>query len=410
MTTNTTTCPFCNAVVPLPETPPASGRLVCPRCNDFIQLKDAGAMSAGLAASKLDDEVQRHRDARANRASRSVKLTVVIALSLGVLGLLTGFLINQYRDQPKPPPAAPVLLAGAVPPLEMPALNYLPDGTDSVIAVQLRPFLESLPATEGGSAHNALSRLGISEDLLAGIERVVGMPLENIDQLAFGLKLSGGSLSSQPVLVVMTRQTFSAEEMAKQAKATTERRKDRTYFRTSSSIAFVDRFYWWAPNDHTLVAALKPEVLDAIPTEGRDGRDHLATPVVRNITQLLPEDSYCWAVLDSDSWEALGGLALFAGKPGPAIEQMIEQLINLQTLTLGVRVEGQEPFLTAWIDLKSESSASDLRSWLTRKYKGDGQTITVGGAGNRVMVRTPTSAGGVAAAFQKALPVTRKKK
>jgi hypothetical protein len=376
------TCPFCNAVVEAPSVPPASGRLPCPRCGDYFAI---GAATTP-ADDRLEQEVQRHRQARGPqaRSSRSIAIVLLIGLGLGALGVIVGLSRSHAPSRPTPESEAAPEPARAVAPLEMPGLAYLPDGTDSVIAIQLQALLASLPSSDAQDVNGALARLGVPTGVLETIERIVGLKMDEIDELVLGLKLKEGEIASQPVLVVQTRVSYSIEDLAHRRKATLEHKGERTYYRTPETQSF-DRVFWWAPNDHILVVALRTEHLDAVPDGGRVGLAHLSSRLVEHATSLLPADTTCWAVLDSEKWETMAGVVqLFAGKRGAWMDRFAGPVAALETIVLGIRPENGQ-VLTAWFDLKSERAAADLQ----RKIASDAGagSVSVGGAGKRVMVR-----------------------
>jgi hypothetical protein len=209
------------------------------------------------------------------------------------------------------------------------------------------------------------------------------------------------------VVVIRARSTFAVESLGNRRKTTVEKHQGRTYYRASAANTLGERFYCWAPNDHTLIVALQPGTLDSIPTAGQAPAERLAPRLLELAETLLPAGATCWAVLDSDSWDTLAGLAFLASKKNESLQAFVESLTYLKTAVVGVRVEDDEPIFTAWVDLKSEKSAEDLRQYLSKLYTRDGGAITVGGAGARVMVRVPASAGGLATAIQRAIPVKK---
>jgi hypothetical protein len=279
----------------------------------------------------------------------------------------------------------------------MAALAYLPAGTDSVVALQLRPLLE-LPGNGEEASRPALARLGIPPGFVDILERIVpGIGLDNVDQIVIGLTLKEGLLTQSAVLVIHTRQDFSVDTLTQIKNARSERRGKRTYHRFPVSAVEV---HWWAPNERFLVAALQANCLDSIPDGGFANHEQL-TPRIRELaSNLLTADTVCWAILDSEQWDALGKLALsFDQKRDGELDKAANWLALLQTAVLGVRLEG-EPILTAWFDLKSEANGADLRKLLLERFQDEQGKFLAGGAGNRVMVRT--SVANTTAAFRKA--------
>ena len=400
-------CPYCNAAVPAPDVSPLSGRVRCPRCGDLFPVLAAGAQTVP-SAPQIDDEVRRHRQARETRATRSLKVTLLVGLGLGVLGVIVGLSLRHSGDEPAHQPAARVESAKSVAPLEMPGLAYLPKGTDSVIALQLRPLMGAFGGDREDNPRAALAKLGLPDESLGGIERITGFGLDHIDQVVFGMQLNGG-IPRQPVLVVHSRTSYSIDELARRGKAIVEKKGERTYYRVVPG-QFPDKVYWWAPNDRVLVAALESSCLDGISRRGAGSRATICRreKLVKCATGVLTASTYGWAVLDSDHWDQIANLVdLLLGKRGGLFEQITEPLSSLRTITLGLNGDGV-PALTGWFDLRSVKAAADWRAWLQMKYADTNGKIAVGGAGNRVMVRLPATAEGIRSAIERALPVKEK--
>lgn len=388
-----TTCPLCNAVVTVGE-PNSAGKVICPRCDGafpFRQSERAEAVpETGLSREPtgLDAEVERHRQARQAKANRSIKRAALVVLGLGALGVATGLAISHFREEGREDrPHDDVETTRPTAPAEMPGLGYLPEGTDSIIAIQVRPLIDSLPEGSTRDARQALGRLGLPAELLNGFERATGLGLDRIDQVLVGLRLKEGSPLNQVVLVAHARAPFDLEAVAERFKANDLSRNGRTYYRVPSSREVPVEVYWWAPNDRVLVAALLPEHLDAVPAERRAGLTHLGARTVEAIGRDLAGAPAFWAVLDSDQWETLGlFLMSLGGKGGKKPQPPTGVLNSLRTLSLAYQPGGES--LSVWLDLKSEVSAVELR----RRLAG-AENVAAGGAGNRVMIRVSANQG-----------------
>ena len=329
--------------------------------------------------------------------------TFLLGLGLGTLGVIVGLLISYFQKSERVnQPPVEVETAKVVAPAEMPGLGYLPEGTDSVVALQLRPLLQALPDSEGKDARAALLRLGIPPEVIAGFDRAVGVGLDNIDQAVIGLKLKEGSLINRVVMVVHTRESYSIEAVAEKLKAKPFTKEGRLFYHFLASPQLPIEVACWAPNDRVLVVGLDADQLKAIPAEGRRGLGHLPPRVAEIIGQQLAGEPSVWAVLDSEKWDGISSFVLIAGMKRLDLAQSIaEPMSRLRTAVIALSVQG-EPALTTWFDLKSEASATELRDGLQTKFKDDDGKVTVGGAGNRVMVRT--AVGNVRGAIRKVLP------
>jgi hypothetical protein len=385
-----TTCPLCNAVVPIPVGAAAAGKMLCPRCDGAFPVRAAGESGQAAPATGIDAEMSRHREARRRGAARSVRRAALIALSLGVLGVAVGLILHYFQRGKTPAaPHAEIETAKAVPPAEMPGLGYLPAGTDSAVGIELRPLLDALPTTEGKDAHSALLGLGLPQEFVAGLDRASGVGVENVDQAVLGLKLKDGALLDQVILVVHARQSFSIEDIANRHNVMSLKRAGRTVYKLPGNQRLPTDLYWYAPNDRVLVAALLPEQLDAVPAEPHAGTAHLTPRLTEALSKQLTPDSYFWAVLDSERWDTLGLVLAALGSKSARTSPAPAALTTLRTLVFDAGPENGGA-VTAWFDFRSEKSAVEFRDGLSVR-SGPDAPLAIGGAGSRVMLRAGRS-------------------
>jgi hypothetical protein len=402
---DSTTCPFCNAVIATPTPDPASGKIHCPRCGESFSPKRTSATADAISLQPLiAGEVQRHRQARQKDGWRSVRRLLVVGLILGALGAAAGFGINYLnRDKVVRPPHVEVETAKPVPPAEMPGLSYLPAGTDSVIAVQFTPLLAALPEGQVKDRRALLNWIGLPNDVVGTLEKVVPIGLENIDQLVLGLKLNEGALLQQIVLVVHTHQPYSMPEIAARLNAKEQKAGERTIYQATGTKQFPVAL--WAPNDRVLVVALENKDIESA-REGVGGSiEHLSPRLVEIARHDFAPDTCFWAVLDSERWELVGlPLLALSAEQRKAFEKLNISLSVVRTITLAVRTD-PEPSLTVWFEMKAEKAAEEFRAYLLERLKKEDGRVVVGGAGNRVMIRTPIQSAELRRLIQKLAPL-----
>lgn len=400
-------CPFCNAVIAVLVVDPALGKIHCPRCDEsFAPKRPTGDAAIQPAQPPITAEVQRHRQARQTDGRRSVRRLLVVGLALGLLGTGIGLCISYLNRDKTPQPLHGNIETGkAVPPIEMPGLRYLPAGTDSVIAVQFQPLLAALPEGQVRDRQALFNWIGLPKDIVTTLDRVLPIGLDNVDQLVLGLKLKDGGLLKQIVVVAHTREAFSIDEIAKRLKAKEHQEGERTIYETTGTAKFPLDLHLWAPNDRVLVIALESRDIEP----AREGVEHLA-PRLREVARnQLAADTYFWAVFDSERWELLGLFLLsLSAEQRKAFEALNISLSVVRTVTLAVRTD-PEPSLTVWFEMKTDSTAEEFRSYLTERLKGEGERAAIGGAGNRVMLRTPIQSGELRNLIQKLIPAVKKK-
>ncbi len=402
-----TTCPFCNAVIASPAADLTTGKIHCLRCDEsFSPKKHSADTKAADSQPLISAEVERHRQARQPTGWRSTRGLVIGGIVLAALGVAVGLGIHYWnRDKNPQPPHANVETAKPVTPAEMPGLGYLPAATDSVIAVQFRPLFDALPAGQSKDPRTLLNWIGLPRDSISTLEKVVPIGLENIDQLVLGLKLKEGSPLEQITLVIHTREAFSVEAIVGRLNRKEIKSGDRTVYQTTGDPRFPFDLCIWAPNDRVLVIALQAKDIE----QPREGIEHLSPRLVEIVRTQLTPDTYFWGVLDSERWELLGLFLLgLAPEQRQAFEKLNISLSVLRTVTVAVRTD-PAPALTVWLELKAEKTAMEFREYLAERVKDEGGRVAVGGAGNRVMLRTPIQTGELRGLIQKLMPTSNKK-
>lgn len=391
----TSSCPYCNAILAVPESSASS--FICPRCKESIplRLKEQGTSHSTRtptvpAIEEFDQEIERSRQARQAHSLNSFKGIVVLGLVLGTLGVLTGLFISyNQRIHNSHQSSSDFETSRLVAPREMPGLGYLPAATDSVIALQVGPFLADWPDGNQADLHTSLLQMGAPEGLVTGFDRAIGVGLNNIDQIVIGLKLKEGSLLEQNVVVVHTHTSFAIADIADHAKALAVTKNERTFYRVPSTAQTPIEYYWWAPNDRVLIVALSLEQLEAVPREPQTNLAQMTDQTAKTIARRLPEKTYLWSVLDSDRWDQLAATMMLAAKRAVLTRREVQGLENIKRIVIAVN---SDPSLsiTVWFDLKSEKIGAAWRERLIHQFKDDNH-VAVGGAGDIVMIRMPAS-------------------
>ena len=207
MAYSTTTCPFCNALVPLPDPVPA--RVLCRHCAEsFVPRHEESATPAALTVT-LEQEVERHRESRRGTGSSGWKWVAGLVLLAGIGAGIWWWQRPQKMPAPLPAPETAKIYT----PEEMPALRYLPAGTDSIIAVQVQPLLGLNPTATEAEIRSALLLKGVPADFVEGLQKNVGLSWEQLDQLVIGTKLKNGLEVDRLVAVVHLRKPIDENEM-----------------------------------------------------------------------------------------------------------------------------------------------------------------------------------------------------
>ncbi len=245
-----------------------------------------------------------------------------------------------------------------VAPAELPALGYLPPGTNAVVAVHVAEALQT-PAGK-----DLLARLRLGD---GSLETWTGLKLADLDHAALGLTLDEQILPRM-TLVVRTLRPYDAERVRGALKAGRgSERGGKTLYRFAPEQFGLDAYLWCA-GASTLVVARKPEDFDRIPATPVRGVDHLPEALRSVLTTRLGPSAQVWAAGHVDGWEKVGAQLLLAPLFGPDWETV-----------RGVRTAGASLLcddgvtLDASVRCADEAAATALRKYLTPRDGAEGK-------------------------------------
>ncbi len=212
-------CPSCNTHFAL-EALPASRRGSCPRCGDVFPIR--GEVTESEESSEPAVLGETPAASRPQSKGLTPARAILVALSLGFLGLAAGLVLHFMREpksKPEPQPQALSPLASATPPAQLAGLGYLPAECNIVFAVQPGPILTYAERTKQ-DPRALLARAGVPPQALTALD-LAGLPLTQIDHLAAGAFLGNEGDELRLALALVLRQPLTNEGqflMALQAK------------------------------------------------------------------------------------------------------------------------------------------------------------------------------------------------
>jgi hypothetical protein len=270
----TTTCPFCNAAVPVP-TP-----LTCPRCEERLP---GGTATAAPARAK----------AAANPLWFRVGFPLSCAVS--ILALVGGlYLVNRGESKPTPvtaPGTATDVGPATVPPLGLTGVGYLPSDVQVVAAVQVGP-LQSYAARTNADAKRLLADAGLPPSLFDSLA-TAGVPLESIHHAALGLTVPpDNALPGVSLAVALTAPPADADGLVKRLGQI----KLFNLLPVSAVIA----------NERYLLIGTDVAVFPKSPRP--PGAEHLPKAMRDTIGRFVSPSSVAWLVTDTTSWHDLPGV------------------------------------------------------------------------------------------------------
>src|SRR5579871_4754857 len=199
MTTETLTCPYCNASLRRQADWSAGQRIVCPRCGDSFPLRFSDSITdqprpsqlaqTGMTAELPDKEVVPLPSRWSNRLIASVVLGVMFLMAGG--GLVFMLMTQEQRrayDTSRPPrrpgkqrnvqEVDDVPRVVHVAPDKLAALGYLPERMNFLLAVRVPELLASPLITQ--VLHDPIKQ-GESSIRLENLPQWLGLRLEDVD-------------------------------------------------------------------------------------------------------------------------------------------------------------------------------------------------------------------------------------
>ena len=338
---NTTSCPFCNAPVMVPERIEGGGRIPCPRCGEAFPYRATEAVAATSAAAT--GTVLQAAAPPARRPSNRVIGAAVVGFMglMAALGLTFALLTKEdrrRRDTVNP-------------------LGYLPGDCNVIAAINLTDALKQ-PA--GQKMTGLTFRVGPVALGVADLERWTGLKQEDLNQLVLGVKLD--KFSASFVLVAQTRAPYDPETVRKALGATrSDKRGPKTCYPFNLGNS-VFQAALWCPSENVLVVAFTPERLGDVPDVPHSGLDHLPEPLRPLVRDPLDPGSQAWVVGHADRWdETLLGLLV---KLPPEDKQT---LALARTVGLWMRFENETVLVSSAAHCASAEAARTLRDYLVRK-------------------------------------------
>ena len=243
---HTVPCPYCNAPVPVPQPPPAGGRVFCQRCEEAVTIGSLNGEAPTIAPAPSPAAPSR----LSNRAIAG--LVVAVMLGMAALGLAfalqtVGFRRANDLKGAQPPEQVPE--ARSVPPAEWPGLGYLPEDVQAVAGIRIG---EALQSTAGKAL---LARLSLADG-----KTVLGLAPNEIDDLLIGANFR----TLPPRLVIVAHGTVGSPKLSDRTVERHGKTLDRLRLWTAGPEGVA-----WRPDAHTVVAALLPEDFDHVPAKPR---------------------------------------------------------------------------------------------------------------------------------------------
>jgi hypothetical protein len=191
---------------------PADRRANCPRCCDqfpirtFTEISDSDGVVPGTKTAGTGQAFPKAR------AQWSVKRAVIVALAMGVVGLIVGVVVYNFRGNKKlkdelEPPA---MATAAIPADQLFGLGYLPADTNIAFAVQTSPVI-AYSERMNKDPRDVLIQAGIPAKLFDGLINL-GITLQDIEHFVGGTSIGDGAWTIRLSLVLVLRKPLNNED------------------------------------------------------------------------------------------------------------------------------------------------------------------------------------------------------
>ncbi len=289
MSSDTRTCPFCNARFPV-VAPPAE-RVVCPRCGEPLPGQNVNGVQAAAPAPPPSAERPSKK--------RVVGVLALVMTTMAAVGL--AFALWTVKDRRKRDPREPTKVEVTAP-AGLAMLGYLPSDTDVVLGLHVAELLEQ----PRGRDLLERVRLPVGDIGIHSVQQQLGIRVEDIDHLVVGLRTAAGGGIPRTTILVQTRKPVDTKKVLEARKAGSRKKQGAKSYRPSSLPVTggisLDAALWLTDDDYRLILQAPENTLSALPDEPNPSSDHLAPPL-RQFLRERTRGTQLWVVGDIEDWK-----------------------------------------------------------------------------------------------------------
>lgn len=326
MTTETLTCPYCNASIGISAGLTPGQRIVCPRCGDAFLLRFADSITGRPDAPKTSETAITANTPPVRRTSAAVDIALptrrsnrliagaVIAVMLFMAGggLVFMLMTQQQRrgyDTSRPPrrpgrqrgvleAVAEHPVTASVAPDKLAALGYLPSGVNFLFAARVPELLAS-PAGMRLGRHRI--PLGQGAYQLGDLPAWLGFRLEDIDHFVFAARIDDDLIP--PFYVVFrTVEPYDEEQLRQRLQATRVASPSKKILYTFHPLRRDFPLCAWFADERTVVLGLLANQLERLPAHPFEDLQQLPDEVRTVLKERREPASPVWIVGHSRDW------------------------------------------------------------------------------------------------------------
>jgi hypothetical protein len=324
MTTETFTCPYCNAAISVTAGLSAGQRILCPRCGDTFSLRPADTFTGQPTTTAAAETAITNKPAATASTVPPPQMSLPSRRSIGLLaGLVVGVMLlmaggglvfmlktqaqRRAYDTSRPPrrpgkqrgvPEPPPPVVASVSPDKLAALGYLPSDVNFLFAVRVPELLDRPAGVQ--MVHDPI-KLGDKEHRLAELPAWLGFRLEDIDHLVFAARIDD-TLPPPFYLVFRTAQPYDEEQMRQRLKATRIANPGEKTLYTFHVPRIGPSLSAWFADERTVVLALFADQLKRLPDRPVDDLQQLPEDVRTVLKQRREPVAPVWVVGHSRDW------------------------------------------------------------------------------------------------------------
>jgi hypothetical protein len=344
MTTESLTCPYCNASLGIQAGWSAGQRIVCPRCGDSFPLRLSDSFTdrprpPQPAETSLTTELpNKEEDPLPSRWSNRLigGLVLCVMLFMAGGGLVFMLMTQEQRrahDTSRPPrrpgkqrslpEMEEVPRVVSVAPDKLAALGYLPSGVNFLLAARVPELLASPLGMQ--VLHDPVKQ-GESSFRLENLPQWLGFRLEDIDHVVFAARVDDAV--PPPFFVVLrTTKPYDEEQVRQRLKGTSvpsSSKKKLSSFRIPQHDIPLNA---WFADTHTVVLALLADQLERLPSQPIADLQQLPEELRAVLKQRREPVSPVWIAGHSRDWRKTWA-ALFLNRMK---KEDLERISSLRT-------------------------------------------------------------------------------
>ncbi|HWG41214.1 MAG TPA: hypothetical protein VN688_00400 [Gemmataceae bacterium] len=366
MTTETLTCPYCNASINVQPGLTTGQRITCPRCGDTFPLRHLDAIVG--QSRPVPPETRITADAPSIEPPRRSPWLVGGAI-VGMMLLMAGgglaFMLmtqdqRRAHDTSRPPrrpgrqpgiiePDNPAI--ASVPPDKLAALGYLPPKVNFLVGAHITELLAS---PVGKQILSEPISLGRSAYRLERLPAWVGLRLEDIDHLVLAAQVDDNLLPTF-YLVLRTTQPYEEEQLRDRLKGervvSAGKKKLYAFHPQRDGI----KLHVWFADERTFVLALLPQQLESLPAQPVEDLRQLSGEIRTVLKERREPMSPAWVVGHSRDWTKTSVVNYLSGLK----KKDLERLSTLRTFGIWL-VPDKSLTVKGVFECKDEAAA---RGW-----------------------------------------------